>query len=100
MAPDEVKYDYVAGVSVGAYNASVLATFPPGQEKEAIDLLIDLSNVDTKEIFIAREPKYIAPFFNKSMMDNSGFVASLKRGLQDKPFVRKLSILATDMSNG
>ena len=39
MKPEEIRYDYVAGVSVGAVNASIFATFPPGEEKEAIDLM-------------------------------------------------------------
>ena len=37
MPPGEMEYDYVAGVSIGAYNASILATYPIGKEKEAID---------------------------------------------------------------
>ena len=30
MAADEIRYDYVSGVSVGALNASIFATFAPG----------------------------------------------------------------------
>lgn len=41
MPPGELEYDYVAGVSIGAYNASVLATFPIGKEKEAIDAMME-----------------------------------------------------------
>ena len=32
MPVGEMEYDYVAGVSIGAYNASVFATFPIGKE--------------------------------------------------------------------
>jgi len=32
MPPGEIEYDYIAGVSIGAYNASILATFPIGKE--------------------------------------------------------------------
>ena len=37
MPPGEIEYDHVAGVSIGAYNASVIATYPIGSEKEAVD---------------------------------------------------------------
>ena len=42
MEPEETEYDYVAGVSIGAANASVFATFPKGQEKEAIEHMAKL----------------------------------------------------------
>ena len=41
MPPGELEYEYVAGVSIGAYNASILATFPIGKEKEAIDMMME-----------------------------------------------------------
>ena len=30
MPPNEVMYEYVAGVSIGAVNASIFSTYPPG----------------------------------------------------------------------
>ena len=30
MPPHEVMYEYVAGVSIGAVNASIFSTYPPG----------------------------------------------------------------------
>ena len=33
MPPQEVIYDYVNGVSIGAINAAAFALFPPGEEK-------------------------------------------------------------------
>ena len=41
MPANEIEYDYIAGVSIGAYNASILATFPIGDEKEAIDYMLE-----------------------------------------------------------
>ena len=40
MPANEIKYDYVSGVSVGAMNASIIALFPPGDEKEAVEYLV------------------------------------------------------------
>ena len=37
MPAEDIKYDYISGVSIGAINASYLALFPPGQEKEAAE---------------------------------------------------------------
>jgi len=37
MPLEEVAYDYIAGVSIGAINASIFATFPRGEEKEAAE---------------------------------------------------------------
>ena len=37
MPSDEVMYDYVGGVSVGALNAAIFATTEPGKEQEAVD---------------------------------------------------------------
>ena len=32
MPAEEIQYDIIAGVSIGAVNASILATFPKGEE--------------------------------------------------------------------
>ena len=39
LPPEEVMYDYIGGVSIGAINASVLASYAPGEEKEALETL-------------------------------------------------------------
>ena len=35
MPEEELRYDYVTGVSIGAVNASIFATFEKGDEKSA-----------------------------------------------------------------
>lgn len=72
MPEDEIEYDYVAGVSIGAINASILATFPKGDEKEAVDLLTSLyETYTTSELFEFYSPWWIAPFTHSSFADNS-----------------------------
>ena len=39
MPAGEVQYDIIAGVSIGAYNAALFALYPPGEEKQAVDLI-------------------------------------------------------------
>ena len=34
--PDDMRYDYIAGVSIGAVNAAILASYEKGREVEAI----------------------------------------------------------------
>lgn len=36
MKTEDMRYDYIAGVSIGAINASILASFEKGKEVEAI----------------------------------------------------------------
>jgi len=33
---EEVAYDYIAGVSIGAINASIMSLYEPGKEQEAL----------------------------------------------------------------
>ena len=40
MPHKEIKYDYIAGVSIGAYNAAQFATFQIGSEKEAVEYML------------------------------------------------------------
>ena len=37
MPPDELKYEYVSGVSIGAINASIFSAYDLGDEKNAVD---------------------------------------------------------------
>ena len=36
MSNEDMRYDYIAGVSIGAINAAILASFEKGREVEAI----------------------------------------------------------------
>ena len=36
MSNEDIRYDYIAGVSIGAINAAILASFEKGREVEAI----------------------------------------------------------------
>ena len=101
MPGDEIEYDYVAGVSIGAINASVLATFPKGEEKEAIDLLTSLyETYTTSELFEFYSPWWIAPFTHPSFADNTKLMEIVDETLGDRPFQRKLSFMAADLKNG
>jgi len=42
LDPNELHYDYISGVSIGAINGASIALFDFGQEKEAVEFLEDL----------------------------------------------------------
>ena len=87
MPPQEVMYDYVGGVSVGALNASILASFAPGEEKEAVEVMSSVyDGRATAELFDFHKPQILAPFRETSMADNSKMKKLLEETLGDRPF--------------
>lgn len=59
LDPIDIQYDVVEGVSVGALNAFVLATYPKGSEKDAIDRLILLWQTISAATLWSYWPLYI-----------------------------------------
>lgn len=98
MPAEDIKYDYVSGVSIGAINASIFALFAPGEEKEAAELIVkSYDGQASSDAYDAYSPLIFAPFMHDSMTDNTKFVERLENLMVDKPFKRKLSILSADM---
>ena len=99
--PEEVAYDYVAGVSVGSMLASLLATFEPGDEKEAVKVMTDfVLGFKVSENFNLRSPFFIKLFTENSMMTIEPMKKTLKKIFSDKPILRKLSIISVDIITG
>ena len=87
MPPEEVMYDYVAGVSVGALNASILASFAPGDEMKAVETMSSVyDGRATKELFEFYTPRLLAPFRKSSLADNTKLKENLASTLGDRPF--------------
>lgn len=71
MPAEEVRYDYVSGVSIGAVNASIFATFAPGEEKEAAAKIESLyETYKTSDLINFYTPRWLALFTHTSMADN------------------------------
>ena len=101
MPIEELEYDYVAGVSIGAYNAAVIATFEKGEEKQAAEYLSSLYvGKSSKGLFEFRSPLIIKSFTEDSLADNTNFRKNIEKSLGDKPWKRKISILAADLLSG
>jgi predicted acylesterase/phospholipase RssA len=49
LPPEEVAYDVVGGISIGSYNAGVLASFPKGMEKTAANYLSTIWHLASKD---------------------------------------------------
>ena len=63
MPAEEIQYDIIAGVSIGAINASLLATYPKGEEQEAKDFLFNMFHGHTSdELFSLKSPVFLTPF--------------------------------------
>ena len=87
MPANEMMYDYVGGVSVGALNAAILASFAPGEEKEAVEMMKSLyEGHATKELFEFHTPRVLAPFKESSLADNAKMKDLLSKTLGDRPF--------------
>ena len=87
MPPEEVMYDYVGGVSIGALNASILASFPRGEEKEAVKTMYSVyDGRATSELFDFYTPKLLAPFQNTALADNKPLMDVLEETLGGRPF--------------
>jgi len=102
MPVEELEYDYVAGVSIGAVNAAVIATFEKGEERQAAEYLSSLyEGKSSKGFFEFRSPLIIKSFTENSLADNTNFTKKIANEyLGDKPWKRKISILAADLLSG
>ena len=87
MPAHEMMYDYVGGVSVGALNAAVLASYAPGEEREAVEMMQSLyEGHATAELFDFHTPRLLAPFKESSLADNAKLKDQLRDALGDRPF--------------
>ena len=101
MPPEELHYDYVGGVSIGAVNASIFSLYGKGQEKEAARFMYDLWNGrETSEFFHFRSWWPIKGFSESSLADNAPFREILDGIFGNRDFKRKLSIMSSDLNTG
>ena len=52
MRPQDYAYDVVAGVSIGAMNGATLSLYEKGDEKAAVDKLLEVwHNIETEKVW-------------------------------------------------
>ena len=90
LDPEEIAYDYISGVSIGAVNGSILSTYPPGEERAAVEELETLYTKYSPSDYWNYWPYYIVePFYKQSFVDNSKLLDILEEKLGSRPFKRK-----------
>jgi len=99
MPRNEIDYDHVAGVSIGAINASIFSTFPRGSERQASAMISSLyEDYTSEDLFSFYSPLIFAPFQHNSIADFQPCFEVLKKLLGDRPFERKLSLMTCDLN--
>lgn len=101
LIPEEIHYDVVSGVSAGALNAGGFSQFPPGQEAEAVDFLMDLwTNINSSDVYQEWSGGLIdGIFYEPSLFDSSPLYNLLEQKLS-RPIARKLSLGSVDADLG
>lgn len=105
LPPEEVMYDVVTGVSVGAINAAPIAFHPIGKESDAADWMINMwgklksSNIYNSWSFGIPE----GLLFREGLWDNSEELRYLKKTFdtfKDRQVFRKINMGAVDFNTG
>jgi predicted acylesterase/phospholipase RssA len=102
LIPEEYAYDVVEGVSIGALNAGLIATFEVGDEKAAVDKLYDLwlSHPITD---LWSNWKLLGPLegiWRSSLLNIEGLEKMLHENFDGKKWVRGIAIQAVDINTG
>lgn len=98
LPADEVKYDIITGVSLGAFNGALIATKSPGQEKEAAEELYNIwKNLKKNEIYENWTLGFLQGFFYKEgLYNNKPEFKKMESYFKDKTLERYLIIGATN----
>ena len=87
MPPEELEYDYVGGVSIGAVNASLFSLFEKGDERNAVRTMLSLwDGHEASEFFEFINNWLIEGFRQSSLADNAKLKDIIREILGNKPF--------------
>lgn len=101
LSPDQIQYDVITGVGIGAINAAVLAQHPKGEEKAAVADLLDMwDDLEEKDVYESWSwgGAVRGLLFESSLYDSRPFRSFINDNV-NKP-VRYLQVSATDATNG
>jgi len=101
LPAEEVQYDVISGVSVGAINGLYVSTYSKGEEQQMASELIALwTNLTRDQVYVPWDGTYLSvirAFFDKpSLLDNSPAKKYLANFMENKEVKRKISIGITD----
>ena len=80
LEPVDIAYDVLAGVSIGALNAAMFATFERGEEAKAIEKLVSIWQSYAITELWDKWPifGYFAMIWKSSVIDNSKFLKMIQ----------------------
>jgi len=98
----DVAYDVIAGVSVGSLNGSMMATYAPGQEREASIAIKNIWDTLRGSNAFASWPGGILQglFEEQGIFDESNLRSFFREKLGGRPIVKKISLGSADMNTG
>lgn len=101
ISSDQDNYDVITGVSLGAFNAAILATFKLGDEKQAADLLVSIwSNIKEKDIYKNWAVGIVqGMLFEEGFYNNAPFMETCNKIFKDRELQRDLFISALNAGN-
>lgn len=98
---NEMHYDYVGGVSVGALNTAMFSLFDKGEEREAVEFMEgNYRGKGSDQLFKIKDYAFFKAFTTDSIADNTPIREMLETVLEGKDFKRKLSVLSVDLKQG
>jgi NTE family protein len=101
LSPYEYAYDIVSGVSVGSINGAILALHEVGDEKRAVEELLDLYMNNPFSSYWSYWPYiFVEPFVKKSFVNSEKFNEFVDKFLEGRDFKRMLSIQSVDLKSG
>lgn len=103
LSPEEVDYDFISGVSLGAVNAAIFATYDKGQEKEAAQEIVELwhSVKGEGDIYKNWFPLGIIQGLTKESLYNTKiYQENLEKLFKGRTLKKQLIIGATNANNG
>ena len=91
----------VVGVSIGSQNGLALATFPKGDEQDAVDFLMEIwMDTSDSKAWVWWPHRFIAPFYKPSIVDSKPAYETLHRLFSDRDVHRKVSLQAVNFRTG
>jgi predicted patatin/cPLA2 family phospholipase len=103
LPPEEVAYDVVTGISVGALNAAGLALFQPGDEKSALEFILGTWRgfKSWHDVYKRWPLSVLSGFINKSSFYNTSPMKKLLTSkVQGKKIMRKIVVGSVDLITG
>lgn len=98
LPKEDVAYDVVTGVSVGAINGAGIATFAPGEEVEAADFIMDVwSNIKKDSLYDQWTGGYIqGALFEKGILNNKKMITFLEKTIAGRQLKKRITVASGD----